>query len=35
MRQTMCCDYFAFDQPQMVEVITWKPQYRETQHVEV
>jgi len=27
--------YFAFDRTQIVEMVTWLVQYRETQHVEV
>jgi len=35
MRQNIRCGYFAFDRTQMVEMVTWLAQYRETQHVEV
>jgi len=35
MRQNICRGYFAFDRTQMVEMIMWLAQYRETQHVEV
>jgi len=35
MTQTICRGYFAFDGMPMVEVVTWRAQYRETQHVEV
>jgi len=30
MRQNTWCGYFACDQTQMVEVVTWKAQYRDT-----
>jgi len=32
MRQNICNGYFALDQTQIVEVVTWQTQYRETQH---
>jgi len=35
MRQNICYDYFAFDQTEMIEVVTSQAQYGETQHVEV
>jgi len=35
MRQNLRCGYFAIDPTQMVELVMWKAQYRETQHVEV
>jgi len=35
MRQNTCCGYFAFNITQMVAMVTWPAQYRETQHVEV
>jgi len=35
MRQIICRGYFAFDRIQMVEMVTWLEQYRETQRVEV
>jgi len=30
MRQNTWCGYFAIDRTQMVEVVTWKAQYRDT-----
>ena len=30
MGQNICCGYFAFDRPQMVEMVTWLTQYTET-----
>jgi len=33
MSQNICYGYFAFDRTQMVEMVTWLAQYRETQHV--
>jgi len=35
MRQNICPGYFAFDRAQMVEMVMWLVEYRETQHVEV
>jgi len=35
MSQNICCGYFAFGIPQMVEMVTWLAQYRETHHVVV
>jgi len=35
MKQNICLDYFAFDITQMVEMVMWTVQYRETRHVEV
>jgi len=35
MRQNTCRGYFAFDRTQMVEMVTWLAEYRETQHVEI
>jgi len=35
MKQNICSGYFAFDRTQMVEMVTWLAQDRETQHVEV
>jgi len=31
----ICCDSFAFDREQMIEVVTWLTQYGETQRVGV
>jgi len=35
MRQNICSGYFAFDRTQMVEMVTWLAQHRETQNVVV
>jgi len=35
MRQSTCRGYFAFNRTQVVEMVTWPAQYRETHHVEV
>jgi len=35
MRKNISCGYFAFDRTQMVEMVTWLTQCRETQHAEV
>ena len=35
MRQNICRGDFTFDRTQMVEMVMWLVEYRETQHVEV
>jgi len=34
MRQNICSGYFAFDRTQMVEMVMWLAQRRETRHDE-
>jgi len=35
MKQNICRGYFPFDRTQVVEMVMWVAQYRETQHAEV
>jgi len=35
MRQNTCRGYFAFNRTQVVQMVTWLSQYRESPHVEV